>query len=351
MSSQIVRDERGATLLFVALSMVMLLGFAAFAIDTGALYEERRSLQNGADAAVIAIAEDCARGLPCNFGAANATAAAYADLNADDGAADIDELELNAFAGTIRVITSTETSGGGTVLQPIFAQFIGFNGATVTAEASAAWGGPEGLDTLPLVISACELNRPPMNGDVNNLDLWPGFFPSPPPSYGPVMYQFHSGTNNADDCNAQAGQDADGDGRLPGGFGWLDPDPGSAPDCAIMTDGDGWADGDPGASPPGVPGNNTVCSASWFRDNFYQKFLLVPWFDDVNGLGGSNARYHIEGYVGFFVTGYNFGGQYKENSPCGNGSVRCVGGYLFRAVVEGVPGGPNQGVVVFGFTG
>ena len=45
-----LRDERGATLVLVAASMVALLGFAALAVDVGHAYERRRQMQNAADA-------------------------------------------------------------------------------------------------------------------------------------------------------------------------------------------------------------------------------------------------------------------------------------------------------------
>ena len=41
--------------------MVVLLGFATIVVDVGWLYAERRQLQNGADAAALAVAIDCAK--------------------------------------------------------------------------------------------------------------------------------------------------------------------------------------------------------------------------------------------------------------------------------------------------
>lgn len=52
------RDE-GATIVLVAISMVVLIGFVGLVIDGGVVFDERRHLQNGADAAALAIAEDC----------------------------------------------------------------------------------------------------------------------------------------------------------------------------------------------------------------------------------------------------------------------------------------------------
>ena len=54
--------ERGATATVFALLLVPMLGFAAIAVDIGALYAERARLQVAADAAAIAVAQDCSRG-------------------------------------------------------------------------------------------------------------------------------------------------------------------------------------------------------------------------------------------------------------------------------------------------
>jgi hypothetical protein len=48
------RGEQGQTLLIFVLALSVLLGFAAMAIDVGLLYEDRRHLQNTADAAALA---------------------------------------------------------------------------------------------------------------------------------------------------------------------------------------------------------------------------------------------------------------------------------------------------------
>ena len=47
-------DERGAVLVHVALAMLALIAFSAFAVDYGALWVGRRQAQNSADAAALA---------------------------------------------------------------------------------------------------------------------------------------------------------------------------------------------------------------------------------------------------------------------------------------------------------
>ena len=53
----LVREHKGATVIFVAIAMVMLLGFAALAVDLGYLYVVRGELQNAADSGALAGAQ------------------------------------------------------------------------------------------------------------------------------------------------------------------------------------------------------------------------------------------------------------------------------------------------------
>ncbi len=324
-------DDAGFSMVFVAVVLVALIGMVAFAVDVGAMYAERRELQNGAEAAALAIAEDCARGLPCDSAAAAATADEYADANARDLRAGVDSVDLDTAAGTVRVVTSTEEISGSTILSPYFARVVGFGGATVRAEASAAWGHPTSATAIPIIISDCEYDR----------ESWKIHEPPWDPALE-VTFYFHDG-QSAEDCNAQAGQDADGNGRLPGGFGWLD----SENDCWAVIE-DGWAGEDPGASP------TSGCSADDLRSLLYQDKVFVPYFDDVTGLG-ANGQYRVAGFGALHVTGYNFGGQYKEPSaaqaPC-RGDDRCISGYLTTGTMTwGDLGGDDRGVIVVKLTG
>jgi Flp pilus assembly protein TadG len=57
-SSRLRGDERGAVFAFVALILMVLIGFSALAIDVGHLYLSRARLQSAADAAVLAAAQE-----------------------------------------------------------------------------------------------------------------------------------------------------------------------------------------------------------------------------------------------------------------------------------------------------
>ena len=317
-----VERERGGATVFVAILLVVLVGMVAFAVDAGALYQERRELQNAADAASLAIAEDCALNIQCDYFSGLSTAYDYADANSSDNAAEIDDLTIDMTAQTVEVLSSTlEAESGATVLAPIFAQILGFNGSTVRAEATAAWGYASELRTLPIIFSDCEWRK-------YGLPAGP-LQPGPTYTGSPSTIYFHG---SEETCHASpSGQD------MPGGFGWLD----SNGFCEATVEVGTWVGIDPGASPP------NDCDPTPMED-IVGTIQFIPFFDDILGTG-NNATYHVAGFAALYVTGYNFGGQYKEvpgSVPC-SGNDRCIAGYFTTGTAgDGGIGGDNRGVVV-----
>ena len=132
--------ERGAVAVAVAICMVVLMGFAALAIDLGSAYSDRQQLQNGADAGALAIAESCQSGVCVD------SADKYAKANKLDGQAT--GTVVNAGGGTVTVeAASTHTNW--------FAGVIGFPTTALSARATAEWGYPSGGSVLPLTFSWC----------------------------------------------------------------------------------------------------------------------------------------------------------------------------------------------------
>ena len=82
-------DDRGAVLVWVALMLVVLFGFGALVIDVGALYAERRQLQNGADAAALGGRRRLRRG---RLRTSRPLRTPTPTANANDGAANVDEV-------------------------------------------------------------------------------------------------------------------------------------------------------------------------------------------------------------------------------------------------------------------
>ena len=352
-----IHDERGASAVVVALVIVLLFGFTALALDVAALVQERRELQNGADAAALAVAKDCAAGTSC--GGYLTTADTYADANADDTQSNVDEVcgvgpGLTGCAdpptlptgalGYVRATTSTnEVSSPDNPSQvnyrfaPVLSD--AFVGKTMHGQAVAAWGSPGSASVLPLTMSECEFDLATSDGTTYATPV----AGNPPYSGNFRVIKFHSGNNQAQaaDCAAQAGQDTDGDQRLPGGFGWLQ----TTADCQVEVDAGGWYHETPGSA---APGSSTGCDPSLFLN----KVVLIPVFDDVNGLGGNNGGYHLEGFAAFYITGFRLsGGAWTVNPPC-SPPADCIGGYFVKHVAVGEEfGGPPMGAVIVKMVG
>lgn len=189
------RRDRGAvstivvTLFFCGGSSVIL-AMLAMSVDVGNVLAERRQLQNGADAASMMLAQQCAKkntavcapgvvsGI-ANIASANAadqkSAIASVCFNnvpgvsiqpcptsANSDAGDLGKcnplpLGVPATTSYVQVTTSTLTDSGSTLFTP-FARALASSGSgpTVIACARAAWGPPKGTGpTLPLIITRC----------------------------------------------------------------------------------------------------------------------------------------------------------------------------------------------------
>lgn len=217
------RTDRGAVMIWFAASVVVSLGMGALVIDMGALWSERRQLQNGADAAALAVGIECAAG-PCS--APQQVAQEYADLNVHDGSANIDSIcgmpsplvscpppagAENAI-GFVEVITGTRSGGGSDEVKYLLAPVLdGTNtGKHVTARAVAAWGTPMGAPILPIVFSKCETQR------FRNADGTMSF-----PNQV-IMLTFHDTTSDLDinDPSQVCNSNLPPDQRWPAGYGF-----------------------------------------------------------------------------------------------------------------------------------
>jgi Flp pilus assembly protein TadG len=338
--------ERGAVAVIVAICGVVIFGMAAYVIDTSSVYVERRELQNGADAAALAVARDCALG---DCGDDYGTAQQYASGNAGDSAAGIREITYPA-ANRVRVQTETldaraDIDGDSSTVDFTFARLWGRTGRSVSATATAEWFAPAGATTLPITFSMCEWLRATDGGTT--------YSTPPPPWDADDTYHlifFHVGNNQGanvvpDECAAQAGQDTDGDDRLQGGFGWLDSD-----GCSASWEVGDWVASQPGAAVP------NGCDLS----QLIGRELLIPIFDDVTESGGAGFNrqcavgpggkcYHLHGFAAFWITGYRFPGAHHptRDAPC-RGPDTCIGGYFIRFAQawEGSGTGPDLGASV-----
>ncbi len=280
--------ERGAVAVMVALLLVPLLGFAAIAVDIGALYAERARLQTAADAAALAVARDCARG---DCGDAQATATELVEANV--GAADADEPVLTS---------STVTVTGNNATEHWFAPVIGHDASQVSATATVAWGAPGGgTAALPIAFSWCSFDAQ-TGGSL--------------PTAADAVQKIYLSKSD------EAGEDCTGPSNnvVPGGFAFLKRNAGT---CGTTSTADGTIFSD--------TGNDAPCAAAYWKDQV-GKTVLLPIFDEFGGTG-TNAWYRVHGYAAFQLSGFDLGGQHATAKKlCGNGSARCITGKFVRYV-------------------
>lgn len=375
-------NDEGAVAVLVAILAIVLFAFGAFAIDISSLWAERQQVQNGSDAAALAVAQLCANG-DCNSETGySATARQYADDNANDDATNVEEVcgsgpnlpactdppaDLPPGEGWVRVQTQTGNDAGSGVVPAKLAQIFDpeYNG-TVHTFSIANWGAPSSIEGgLALTFSACEWME--AVGVTSLDDQADATYPAPPPypnttdTSVPAVYSaagwpidsagnsqertiYLHDTTPAGSCPAgPAGSD------LPGGFGWLDNTDNT---CYATTNADDQLTVD--------PGNNVTNPCKVALDASLGKVIYLPVFDTTNGLNGNNGAYNVAGYAAFYMTGYYLG-SIKQTSPvtgdypC-SGQARCISGFFTQGLTKDDPdqlggivgNGPSFGATIVG---
>jgi Flp pilus assembly protein TadG len=293
------QDERGATAVMFALLLVPMLGFAAIAVDVGALYAEKARLQVAADAAAIAVAQDCSRG---NCGDMLATAQSLITANDGEGTAAHPVLSSDPLSVTVV---------GSTPQEHWFAPVLGHDSTAVSATATVGWGSPSaGTAVLPLTFSWCAFKAQTGGSGL----------PTGTTEHTVKLTK----SDGVPDCTGPSGN------VVPGGFGFLVADDGA---CEVTSAIEDLLYSSTGNTPP------SGCDPVDFT-GYLEKTVLLPIFDKAGGTG-SGAWYHVYGYAAFTLTGYDFGGQFNGDLTevgsakkiCGgNGSDRCVTGHFTRFV-------------------
>jgi hypothetical protein len=294
-------NERGAVSVLVALLMVVLLGFAALAIDVGMLYAEKAQLQNGADAAALGIAQSCAKTptSPLSCSSYSAVATELANQNSLDRLGAIQSVALSG--NRVTVTTAAKEAGrSDNRVSLFFARALGISSAEVGARASAAWGSPiSGPAPFPVVFSKCELLKGP------NLQL----------------VQFRLKDDTASGCA----------GGPPGGFSNLDQVPGK---CEALVDVNNGASGS--STGNGIPANCTALLTKW-REQIVAgtpPIGLFPIYETITD-SGTNAIYSLTGFAAFEVYGWKlkqtgnpsfpeaFRHEYHAGAKCS--TTHCIG--------------------------
>jgi len=150
------RRERGQTLIMGVLFMSVLLGFTAMAVDIGMFYEDRRHLQNSADAAALAGTQE----LPLNPPVAEQRARDWAVNNGIDSS-QIKTVEIRTRLtanDTVYVELEKEFSW-------IFGRVLGMTVSAVSADAAATTGSLGGNnEMMPWALLETDTNCLDANG-------------------------------------------------------------------------------------------------------------------------------------------------------------------------------------------
>ena len=331
--------EHGGVAVTVAIMLMVLIGVGALVLDVGNLYWERRQLQNGADAAALALVQDCIEeGLPCTSVAttADTTGRTYADANAADGFAEA-AVDLDPDTCRAEVNTSTLEADGGNLLPPFLAQVIveGYEGTTVSARAVAVCGGIGQGSGLPLIFD-----------DEN----WDEFEKVEKPEEAESDWWKNWEPGEEDEANDNVFFNQGDTGYGAGAFGWLDLDDGES--CQATLYDLGLLDTNTGNSFSCEFHNASKQNADAFRDYVLENNPhLVPMYESYSGTG-NNLTYTVSGFAVMYITGWHFSGEhYQYNAPC-SGNERCISGHFLTKITldEHPTGGGDFGVQTYSLT-
>ena len=359
--------ERGAigVLVAVLIGTGVLFGMGALVVDVGQLYQNRAELQNGADAAALAVAKSCIKAT-----CAPSIATQYADANASKltgGTADVNQVCGSGILGAcpassgkitdcpaapaagtnyVDVHTSTELANGSHLLPPVFARTLagnrGYRGSTVYACAQAEWGAPSSATTFAVTFSACTWDKDTNLGTT---------FAQPPPyppnslpaaSLDQVLF-LHTTKSNTGCPTEPAGADA------PGSFGWTD----DSGNCSVTIN-NGSYGGNTGVSV------SQDCGDAIYSDWLNKTLVFLPVYTTVGGTG-TNTTYTLKGFAAFVITGYNLpglkshgqGSDWLNSKNNCKGSNVCINGYFTQGLIPSIGslGGPNLGAYIIKLTG
>ncbi|GAA4286419.1 pilus assembly protein TadG-related protein [Georgenia daeguensis] len=327
---QRLKGERGAVAVVVALLMIPLIGFGAIAIDVAAVHADRQQLQLGADAAALAIAQDCAVG-SCTADP-NAVAQDFSDANKNDGDTEAPVVTLEPNAGTVTV----ETAG---IRQHWLAPVLGFEESDVVARATAAWDVPGGADTLPLIFSVCEIDKLAQAAGTSFIvDPLTGEYTFQNTSAIVQIYLDHPSSSGAPKDYSCTPEGASSSLTMPGGFSWITDGTDSGV-CSVYT-----TVGEPVSNNPGNPGPSE-CTTEYLT-GLIGKTVALPVYNFAEG-GGAPGVYTVYGYVGFKVVGMWLMIQGEQTvklgtgtSGCNNGNGQCIVGQFTE--VSDLSGQPSS---------
>jgi hypothetical protein len=281
--------------------MTVLLGMSALVLDVGSWFRAQRAAQAAADAAALAGAQS----LPDDPGTAQTRAVQYADQNGG-GLAPADAQIRDGALPNDTLAVHVERSVPGF--------FSHFTSVQVGANAAARGFKPgEAKWVAPIVVN---IQHPALCGGLSATDCKDGDTTAAGcPCYGPgyptSLPLDKTGAPGAFDMLNLIPIDEQTNGTVGASTlaSWIES---GFDDYLALND---------YYSDPGAKFNDSKIQAA-LSDRMHT-VMLFPVFDRLTG-SGSNARYHIVSWVGFYLTGYSISGQ---------GSLS---GYFTKTIWDGI---------------
>lgn len=281
-------DERGASAIIVGICVIMLFGFAAFAVDAGNAWQNRRHVIVASDAAALAAAQEYALG----GNGCGGTDDAFVAVN--DSKASV----VSCTPGNLSSTSGYVTVKAQTPNEFVFAGIIGVEGGNVSSTTTARYEVPQsviGLRPFGLCTSIAALMR--SSGDTEKV-------------YYDKATQLVS--NALIDCPENpsgnwAVIDLNDDGSNGGG---------QQGNNSTKTLGEWIRYGYEGSVAPGdMAGDPGIPAASVADDLAYilstsgnEKPFCLPVYEATNGQG-ENATYAVTGFATITLWGYNVTGD------------------------------------------
>jgi Flp pilus assembly protein TadG len=268
------RDDQGAVAAVFAISLVVLFGMSAVAVDVGDIYSTRRNLITGADAAALAAAQEYAFG---GNGCAGTDDVYLAKNIADASVASCAVVFNSASSGYVTV-------AGETTVEHYFAPLVGIPDTDVHATSAAYFGPPSsyfGLRPLGLCAESDGYQAWLASGKSTTQVFRIAYTKEQPTNCGDTVpgnwgvIDFDAGSNSQNDTRSWIRYGYPGEVYLPG-----------------------WYEGDPGAFSQGMDPASIIGQT-----------IQVPVFDSWNGLPGSNAEFYLVGAVSVEVVGLKANGS------------------------------------------
>jgi len=300
-----LKSERGQAFVVMVLSLAVIIGMAALALDVGHWFRDKRRLQGTSDAAALAGAQQ----LPDDPAGAKAMALNYANQNGGDVAA------ANITVSSTYFANDTITANGQRNDSGMFTGLFGIANVNITSHSKVIVGPPhDALHVAPMVVYCdhslirnCNDNHAPQFNVPTDLNFDPMGAPG---AFGML---------NLDGENGTIGTSTEAQ-WISQGFDQYLPL--------------GKYKSDPGAKFSGEPVQDALTSR-------LRTVLLFPVFKTLTGTG-QNAQYDIIGWIGFYLTGFDV-----------HGNNATLHGYFTQYIAEGILAqhAPGSGGVPSSFFG